>query len=117
MMERKLGGVFPGAVLAQERFEGIPDVFFLLDLNRLKIRRLDLRKKRDHAAAVIARAERLDFTVAEKIRGLGELLGRLQSGFVVRLEIVAVGAMEHVNIPKGGMVKMVDDLQSLDIAC
>src|SRR5678815_2790507 len=99
-MRIELGGVLAGSVLAQKGFEGCPDVFFLLNLYGLEIGRLDLREKLNHAAAVIARAQRFDLAVTEKIGGLGQLLRCFERRRVVRVEIVAVGAMESVDVPE-----------------
>src|ERR1044072_4297700 len=110
------GGVFARAGLAEKSLEGIPDVFFFLNLHGLKIGFLDLREKRDHAAAVIARAERLDLAIAEEVGHLGQLVRGLERRFVVGFEVVAVRAVEHIHVPQGGVVTLLDDLQRLVVA-
>src|SRR6185503_3650266 len=111
-----LRGVFARAVLAQENSKRRPDVFFFLNLHSLKIGLLNLRKKRNHTAAVITGAKRLDFAVAKKICGTGQLLGRFERGVVVGFEIVAVGAVKYVDVPERRMITLFDDLERLGVS-
>ena len=112
----RLGRVFACAVFRQEGLERSPNVFFLLDLHGLEIRLLDLRKERDHAAAVIAGTQRLYLPIPEQVRGMGQFLGGLEGRFIVRFEVVAIGTMKDVDIPQRGMVTLLDDLQRLDVS-
>src|SRR4029078_9107226 len=50
------------------------------------------------------------------MRRLSQFLRRLQSGFVVRLEVVAIRTVEHVNVPQGRMIALIDDLQRLVVS-
>ena len=72
---------------------------------------MDLRKKADHAAAVITRAQRFDFAVTEQIGDLGELLGGFKRRWIVGFEIVAVGAVKDINVPERRVIALLDDLQ------
>src|SRR5204863_1809969 len=61
-------------------------------------------------------AERLDLAVAEEVRDGGEIFGRLQRRGVIRLEVVAVGAVKDINVPERGMIALLDDLERLAVA-
>ena len=87
-----------------------------MDLDRLEIVRLELREKLDHAATVVARTERFYLSVAEEIGDLGDLFGGLEGGWVVRLEIVAIGAVKDVDVPEKRVISLMDDLKRLMIA-
>src|SRR5690242_17044745 len=89
-MASRLGGVVSGALAREKPLEGGPDVFLALDLDRLKVVGFELRKELDHAAAVIARAERFDLAIAEEIGDGRDVLRRLQRRGIVGLEVVAV---------------------------
>ena len=62
-----LRGVIADAVFIQKSLERRPNIFFALDLNGLEVWFLDLRKKLDHAAAVVTCPEGLNLTIAKKI--------------------------------------------------
>src|SRR3990172_5878899 len=112
----RLHGVFARAVFGQKGLETRPDVLLALDLHRLKIVRLKLGEELDHAAAVVARAERFNLSITEEIGYLGDLFGGLESGWIIILEIFAIGTMEDIDVPKERVVPLVDDLKGLVIA-
>jgi hypothetical protein len=82
----------------------------------LEIVRLKLGEELDHTAAVVAGTERLYFAVAEEVGDLGDLSGGLEGGRIVRLEIVAIGAVKDIDVPEKGMIPLMDDLKRLMIA-
>src|SRR5690242_16015025 len=62
------------------------------------------------------RAHRFDLAVAEQVAYLAELAGRAQRLLVVGLEVVAVRAVEGVDVPVRRVVALLDDLQGLLVA-
>src|SRR5262245_16643524 len=109
------GLLVPPAVLGEEGLEGGPDVLLALDQDGLEILGVETAEDVEHRALVVARAERLDLAVAEEVADLGQLLGGAQRGGVVGVEVVAVGAMEGVDVPQRRMVAGLDDLERLQI--
>jgi hypothetical protein len=103
-------GIVANAIFAEEHLERRPDVFLPLDLHGLKIGLLNLRKKLNHAAAIVACSQRFDLAVAKQVRNLGELFGCFQSRRIIRLEIVTVGTVKGVDIPETRMIPLIDDL-------
>src|SRR5208282_1350702 len=82
----------------------------------VKVRRLDAAEDVEHRGFVVARAERLDLTVTEQVANLGQLLSVLERRGIVGVEIVAVGAMERVQVPQRRMVTRGDYFQRLGVA-
>ena len=110
------GGVFARAVFGQEGLKGGPDVLLSLDLDGLKIIRLKLGEELDHTAAVVAGTERFNLSIAEEVGDLGDLFGGLEGGRIVRLEIVAIGAVKDIDVPEKRVIPLMDDLKRLMIA-
>ncbi len=103
-------------LFGQKRLEGGPDVLLALDQHGLKVGRVQAPEHVEHRGLIVARTQRLDLAVAEQIGYLGQFLGRAQRGRIIRVEVIAVGAMEGVDVPQRRMVALLDDLQGLQIA-
>src|SRR5437016_3224972 len=88
------------AVLAEERLEGGPDVLLALDQHGLEVVGVEPAEDVQHGALVVARAERLDLAVAEEVADVRQLLGGLERSRVVGVEVVAVGAVERIDVPE-----------------
>ena len=86
-------------VARQEGLERRPDVLAALDQHRLEILGLEAAEPLEHRALVVVRAHRLDLAVAEQVADLAQLARRLERLLIVGLEIVAVGAVEGVDVP------------------
>src|SRR6059036_1885460 len=104
------------AVLGEEGLEGGPDVFLPLDQDGLEVVCVEAAEDVQHRALVVARAERLDLAVAEEVAHLGQLLGRAERSRIVRVEVVAVRAVEGVDVPQRRVVARLDDLERLHVA-
>src|SRR5439155_13393846 len=98
------------------RFKRRPDIFFALNLNGLEVRLFDLREKLDHAAAVIARTQRLDLAVAKQVRNLSQLRSGFERCGIVGFEVIAVRTMKRIDVPQSRMVSLIDDFQGFEIA-
>src|SRR5438270_5373002 len=104
------------SILREQRLEARPDVFLPLDQDRLEIVRFEAAEDVEHGALVVAGAERLDLAVAEEVRNVSELFRRAQRRRIVRLEVVAVGAMKAVDVPERRVIALLDDLEGLGVA-
>src|SRR5213593_1248364 len=111
-----LRALLAGPVLGEEGLERGPDVLLALDEDGLEVVRVEAAEDVEHRALVVARAERLDLAVAEEVADLGQLLGGPQCSRIVGIEVVAVRAMEGVDVPQGRVVARLDDLERLQVA-
>src|SRR5262245_11138859 len=98
------GSALRRAVLAEERLEGGPDVLLALDQHGLEVVCVEATEHVEHRALVVPRPERLDLPVAEQVADLGELLGGLERGGVVGVEVVAIRTVEGVDVPERRVV-------------
>src|SRR5262249_32783465 len=99
-----------------EGLEGGPDVFLPLDEDGLEVVGVEAAEDVQHRALVVTRPEWLDLAVAEEVADLGELLGRAGRHRIVGIEVVAVGAVERVDVPQRRMIAGLDDLERLPVA-
>src|SRR5213593_1283626 len=111
-----LRALLAGPVLGEEGLERGPDVLLALDEDGLEVVRVEAAEDVQHRALVVARAERLDLAVAEEVAHLGQLLGRSERSWIVRVEVVAVRAVEGVDVPQRRVVARLDDLERLHVA-
>src|SRR3989454_5037141 len=111
-----LRALLAAPVLGEEGLERGPDVLLALDEDGLEVVRVEAAEDVQHRALVVARAERLDLAVAEEVAHLGQLLGRSERSRIVRVEVVAVRAVEGVDVPQRRVVARLDDLERLHVA-
>src|SRR5438093_7071532 len=111
-----LRALLAAPVLGEEGLERGPDVLLALDEDGLEVVRVEAAEDVEHRALVVARAERLDLAVAEEVADLGQLLGGSQCSRIVGIEVVAVRAVEGVDVPQGRVVARLDDLERLQVA-
>src|SRR5215469_2212365 len=103
-------------LFGQERLEGGPDILLAFDQHGLEIGRVKAAKHVEHRGFVIARSQRLDLAVAEQVAYVGQILSRAQRGRIVGVEVVAVGAVEGVDVPQRRMVALLYYLERLQIS-
>src|SRR2546422_211286 len=111
-----LRALLAAPVLGEEGLERGPDVLLALDEDGLEVVRVEAAEDVQHRALVVARAERLDLAVAEEVAHLRQLLGGPERRRIVRVEVVAVRAVEGVDVPQGRVVARLDDLERLQVA-
>src|SRR2546426_347085 len=111
-----LRALLAAPVLGEEGLERGPDVLLALDEDGLEVVRVEAAEDVQHRALVVARAERFDLAVAEEVAHLGQLLGRSERSRIVRVEVVAVRAVEGVDVPQRRVVARLDDLERLHVA-
>src|SRR5438093_9325863 len=111
-----LRALLAAPVLGEEGLERGPDVLLAFDEDGLEVVRVEAAEDVEHRALVVARAERLDLAVAEEVADLGQLLGGPQCSRIVGVEVVAVRAVEGVDVPQGRVVARLDDLERLHVA-
>src|SRR5256885_854466 len=103
-----LRALLAAPVLGEEGLERGPDVLLALDEDGLEVVRVEAAEDVQHRALVVARAERLDLAVAEQVAHLRQLLGRSEGSGIVRVEVVAVRAVEGVDVPQRRVVARLD---------
>src|SRR6184192_4297475 len=111
-----LRALLAAPVLGEEGLERGPDVLLAFDEDGLEVVRVEAAEDVEHRALVVARAERLDLAVAEEVADLGQLLGGSQCSRIVGIEVVAVRAVEGVDVPEGRVVARLHDLERLQVA-
>ena len=56
---------------------------------------------------------RFDFPVPEQVARLAQFFGAPESRIVIRVKVVAIGAVEGIDVPEGGVIPRGNDFESL----